>query len=119
VLNEKQTASASSISSRETPAASTARMSSAFSACSRVSLRSMRSVARSGSSMGAVSRSESAAETFAPSRYAPSATAACAFAHHSHSFVFATYAAISSRSATDHAEGPRIASWVTRCIGMP
>ena len=37
----------------------------------------------------------------------------CAFVHHSHPFVFATSAAISSRSPTDHAEGPRIASCVT------
>jgi hypothetical protein len=28
-------------------------------------------------------------------------------------FTFETNAAISSRSPTDHAEGPRIASWVT------
>src|SRR5215472_10877707 len=54
VLNEKQTASASSIWSRETPAASTARMSSAFTACSRVSLQSMRSVAGRGSSIVAL-----------------------------------------------------------------
>jgi hypothetical protein len=72
---------------------------------SRLSLRSMRSAARSGSSMAAVSTSESTAETFVASPYARSATAVCAFVHQSHSFVFATSAAISSRSPTDQA-GP-------------
>src|SRR5262245_5409364 len=72
------------------------------------SLCSVRSVARSGSSMAAVSSSESAANTFAASRYALSATAACAFVHQPHSFVCAMNAAMSSRSPTDHVEGPRI-----------
>ena len=71
------------------------------------------------SSMGAVSRSDSAAETFAGSRYARAATAACAWIQNSHSFVFETKAAISSRSPTDQGEGPRIASWTTFVIGLP
>ena len=119
MLNEKQTASASSICSREAPAVSTTRMSSALTVCSRVNLHSIRSVARSGSSIAAVWRSERAAATLASSRYAFAATAACAFVQNSHSFIFDTTAAISSRSPTDHAEDPRITSWVTLCIGLP
>src|SRR5262249_33805907 len=118
-LKTKLTASASSICSRETPAASTARISSTSTACSRVSLRSIRNVARNGASMFAVSGSESTSETLALSRYALAATAACAFVQNSHAFTFETKAAISSRSPTDHAEGPRIASWTTFCIGAP
>jgi hypothetical protein len=67
----------------------------------------------------AVSRSASVPETIASSWPAPTATGVCAFTQNSHSFIFETYAAISSRSATDHFEEPRIASWVTFCIGTP
>jgi hypothetical protein len=36
----------------------------------------------------------------------------CALTQNALSFTFDTKAAISSRSATDQADGPRIASWV-------
>src|SRR5262245_2529976 len=119
VLNAKATASASSIWARETLAVSSARMSSGRTACSRVSLRSMRSVARSGSSMGAASRPASTAETLASSRYALAATAACALVQYSQALTLDTNAAISSRSPTDHPEGPRIASCVIFCSTPP
>ena len=35
------------------------------------------------------------------------------------SFTFDTYVAMSSRSATDHADGPRIASWVNFFARVP
>jgi predicted KAP-like P-loop ATPase len=95
------------------------KVSSASTVCSRVSLPSMSNVAPSGSSMAVASRSDNNAETFFSSRYAPCATAACAFVQNSHWLVFATNAAISSRSPTDQVEGPRIVSWVTPCIGSP
>ena len=69
--------------------------------------------------MSAVSRSDSAAATFEPSRYAAAETAVCALMQNSHSFAFETNAAINSRSPTDHAEGPRIASWVSAFMGVP
>jgi AcrR family transcriptional regulator len=56
---------------------------------------------------------------FSRRRYARCATAACAFVQNSHWLVFATNAAINSRSPTDQVEGPRIASWVTADIGPP
>src|SRR5262249_24372672 len=98
---------------------SSARMSSGRTACSRVSLRSMRSVARSGSSMGAASRSASTAETLASSRYALAATAACAFVQYSQALILATKPAISSRPPADHPEAPRIASCVIFCSSAP
>ena len=78
-----------------------------------------RDAARRGSSMVAPSRLVSTAVTFLSSRYALAATAAWAFVQILHSFTFDTKAAINSRSPTDHGEGPRIASWVTRSIGLP
>jgi hypothetical protein len=87
--------------------------------CSRVNLRSIRNGVRSGSSIGAVSRLASTAETLVSSCYARAATPACVFVHTSHSLVFDTQAPNSSRSPTDHVEGPRIASWMTTPIGMP
>lgn len=62
-LNAAHTASASLTCYGATPAASTSRMSCAVSSLSAVSWPSMRSVARSGSSIGAVSRSASTAVT--------------------------------------------------------
>jgi len=79
----------------------------------------MRNVARSGSSMTAVSRLARTAATFALSPYALTETAACAFVQYADSFAFETNAAINSRSPTDHAEGPRIASCIICCIAAP
>jgi len=67
--------------------------------------------------MAAVSRSERVAATLASSRNAFAGTAACAFVQDSHAFIFDTRAAINSRSPTDQAEGPRIASWVSKSHG--
>jgi hypothetical protein len=57
-------------------------MSSAFTACSRVSLPNKRNVTCSGSSMAAVSRSESAADTSASFLYARAATGGTARYEH-------------------------------------
>jgi len=54
----------------------------------------MRSTARSGAPMSALSRSDSAAATFASSRYALAETAVCALMQNSHWFAFETNAAI-------------------------
>lgn len=63
-LNANQTASASSIYSREIPAANSAQKSPASTECSRLSLRIIHSVILSGSLIGEVSRLESTADTY-------------------------------------------------------
>ena len=47
------------------------------------------------------------------------ATAPWDLVQNSHSFFFDTYAANSSRSATDHADGPRMTSWIRSLNGRP
>ena len=75
-------------------------MSSASTVCSRINLSSMSSLVRNGSSMVSVLISDNSAETFFPSPYAHCATAACALMQNSDWFVFATNAAINSRSGS-------------------
>jgi hypothetical protein len=86
-LNAKQTASASSICSGDTPAVIAAMMSSALIACSRVSLPNKVNVALSGGSTDAVFRSVKTLSILSASPYAAAETALCAFLQNAHSFV--------------------------------
>lgn len=74
---------------------------------------------RNGSLNGAVSRRSRAAATFASSPRASEDVAECAAMQNSLWFVAETYAAMSSRSPTDHSEVPRTASWVSSLKALP
>ena len=75
-------------------------------------------MARSAAEMGAVARSASTASTTSSPRTFD-ATAPWALVQNSHALVRETNAAISSRSPTDHSDGPRMTSWKTSLIRPP